>query len=81
MTEMIFATTASNLVISEMNVPIHLLKSIMMMIYGKEGIKEKKLKPLPLSQKRERRRLVLMELTIQKSAALTVIPQNPIMML
>ena len=76
MKEMTYATTVDNLVISRMNVPIHLPKDIMMMTDSKEETKDKELKPLPLKLKKDKKRLMLMELANQKLAALIVILQN-----
>ena len=76
MKEMTFATTANNLATSETTVQIHLLEDIMTMIDSKDGIREKKPEPLLQNRKKERKRLVLMELTNQRSAAVIVIPQN-----
>ena len=69
MKEMTFATTVDNLATSGTIVQIHLPKDIMMMTDSKEEIKEKRLEPLLLKQKKEKKRLMLMELTNQRSAA------------
>ena len=53
----------------------------MTMIDSKDEIRERKPEPLLQNQRKEKKRLMLMELTNQKLAALTVIPQNLIMML
>ena len=76
MNEMIYTTTADNLATSGTNVQIHLLEDIMTMIDSKDEIREKKPEPLLQNQKKERKRLMLMELTNQRSAAVIVIPQN-----
>ena len=78
---MTYATTVDNLVISGMNVPIHLPEDIIMMIDSKDEIRERKPEPLLQNQRREKKKLMLMELTNQRLAALIVISQNQITML
>ena len=76
MKEMTFATTANNLATSGTIAQIHLPEDIMTMIDSKDEIREKKPEPLLQNQRRERKRLMLMELTNQRSTAVIVIPQN-----
>ena len=73
---MTFATTVNNLATSETIVQIHLPEDIMTMIDSKDEIREKKPELLLQNQKKERIRLMLMELTNQRSAAVIMIPQN-----
>ena len=76
MKETTYATTVDNLATSRTIVQIHLPEDIMMMIDSKDEIREKKPEPLLQNQRKERKRLMLMELTNQRSAAVIVIPQN-----
>ena len=73
---MTYATIVDNLVISGMNVQIHLPEDIMMMIDNKDETRGKKPEPLLPNQRKEKKRLMLMELTNQRSTAVIVIPQN-----